>query len=420
MSHGSGQSGGGTRSRTGTFSRLGVSRIGPGFLVAAAFIGPGTVVTASKAGAQFGCELLWTILFASIGAIVLQSFAARLGIVTGGGLGDYLRKTLQASVWLKPVSVLVILALGVGNAAYQAGNLSGAAKGLASVFGGQISGWVTALAVLTVALIGLGRFRWLQRLLVTLVIILSVCFLLTAAVSLPALPRITSGLLIPRVSLESLTIVVAMIGTTIVPYNLFLHASVAARNWKDVEPSMAIRESNWDSGLSIALGGVVTASILLTASRVFFDDGQPLGDVAEISAQLKPVLGWFAGPAFGIGLFCAGLTSAITAPLATGYALCGILGWNPEVRSLPFRVIAGSIILVGGLFAALAGSSPSQIIVVAQVANGLLLPLVAVVLLWASMRHQANRPPGWLVAIGWMVVLFVSGLAIWRVYAAIS
>jgi manganese transport protein len=148
-------------------------RVGPGLLVTAAFIGPGTVVTASKAGAQFGCQLLWTILFACIGTIVLQSLAARVGIITGTGLGESIRRSLYGSRWLRPAIALVIGAIGIGNAAYQTGNLTGAVSGIASITGGGTTVWVVALAALTTIIVSLGRYRVLHGVLVSLVVLLS-------------------------------------------------------------------------------------------------------------------------------------------------------------------------------------------------------------------------------------------------------
>lgn len=391
-------------------------RFGPGLLVAAAFIGPGTVVSASKAGAQFGCELLWTILLASVGAIILQTFSARLGITAGQGLGEYVRDSLGSSVGFRLTAVLIIAALGIGNAAYQAGNLTGAAAGLSSVFSGATHWWVVVLAVGTVGVLSVGKYRILQRVLVTLVVLLSLSFLTTSAFSLPSLSRVAEGLLVPRITPESLTLVVALIGTTIVPYNLFLHASSAAENWRSVGVPQALRESRWDTTLSISLGGLVTASILITASTAFFDQDRTLESTADISHQLRPVLGNISGVAFAIGLFAAGLTSSITAPLATGYALCGVLGWPSDIRDWRFRSIAFSVVIAGVLFTTVLRDSAAQTILFAQVANGLLLPFIATLLLVAATRQTTRRAPLWILGAGWIVVGVVTTLAGWKIY----
>lgn len=391
------------------------SRFGPGMLIAAAFIGPGTVVTASKAGAQFGVDLLWTVLFACIGAIVLQWFAARLGITAGTGLGEFLRESVSRSVWFRPTIVLLMVALGVGNAAYQTGNLGGAAIGLASISGGGFPWWIAAIAALAIAILATGRYRWLQTILILLVVLLSLSFITTAAFAFPGWQRVATGGLLPNVTSENLTLVVALIGTTIVPYNLFLHASSAAENWRGVEPNSAMKESLWDTVVSISLGGIVTAAVLLTASSAFFDRGLAMGETKDIANQLSPILGSYSSYAFAIGLFSAGLTSAITAPLATAYALCGIFGWKADVRSGRFRAIAFAIVIIGAAFAIAFGKSPSQTIIVAQVANGLLLPIVAIVVLVAAGREGESKAPNYALAIGWIVVILITALAAWRI-----
>lgn len=393
------------------------SPIGPALLVTAAFIGPGTVITASKAGTEFGCELLWTVLLASIGTILLQSLAARLGIETGGGLSEAIRSALKGSTWLLPTLVLIILAIGFGNAAYQTGNLTGAVVGVTALLGGSARLWVILLAAVVITLIGCGKDRLLQRTLITLVCFLSVAFLITAAMGLPSPGRILKGLLVPKVSAESLTLVVALIGTTIVPYNLFLHASRSATAWKDVPRESALRSARIDTMFSISLGGLVTASILLTASSAFYDQGVQWDSPEKIAMQLRPTLGTLSGFTFALGLFAAGLTSAITAPMATAYAVCGCLGWSTETDSRSFRGIAIVVVLIGAMAAVFLDGSPTSTIVAAQIANGLLLPVVAIIMLLVVRRqmivNQGKMSTPSIVA-AWTVVLLIGTLGLWR------
>lgn len=393
-------------------------RIGPGLLVTAAFIGPGTVVTASKAGAERGCGLLWTILFACLGTIVLQSLAARVGIIRGKGLGESIRDTFVSSRLLKPIVGLVIAAIGVGNAAYQAGNLTGAVAGIHSFAGGSRELWLAGIVICACMIILVGRYRALHRILVALVITLSVAFLSTAVFSLPSATRIVGGLLIPRFGADDLVLVLALIGTTIVPYNLFLHASSAATTWRGESQSKAIVWSDWDTTLSVGLGGLVTASIVITASTAFFDNQTSWTSTDGIARQLEPTLGQASGAMFAIGLFAAGLTSSITAPLATSYAICGCLGWSVDPSSRIFRAISLGVVAIGGMFAFLFGRSPSSIIIFAQLANGLLLPIVAVFLLIVATRKTGSDTTlssGWRLLVARLVVGLVAMLAVWRI-----
>jgi NRAMP (natural resistance-associated macrophage protein)-like metal ion transporter len=398
-------------------------RIGPGLLVTAAFIGPGTVVTASKAGAERGCGLLWTIVFACVGTIVLQSLAARVGIASGNGLGESIRKTLQGSRWLRPAILLVIAAIGIGNAAYQTGNLTGAAAGIRVIAGGSAESWIVILVACTCSLLLIGRYRVLHASLVAMVVLLSLAFLCTAALSLPAATRIAIGIAIPRFGVEDLTLVLALIGTTIVPYNLFLHASSAASTWKGEPMRESIIQSDWDTTISVGLGGVVTASILITASSAFFDTQTPWTSAGDIGQQLKPTLGSASATAFAIGLFAAGLTSSITAPLATAYAVCGCLGWSTDASGRRFRAISLGIVVCGGAFALAMGKSPTATIIFAQLANGLLLPFIAVFLLMAATR-AVDRPNLMLgkvrLRLAQLVLAGVVLLGLWRIAAVFA
>ncbi|WP_315853903.1 Nramp family divalent metal transporter [Crateriforma spongiae] len=393
-------------------------RIGPGLLITAAFIGPGTVVTASKAGAERGLGLLWAIVFACFGTIVLQSLAARLGIIGRKGLGESIRDTLAQSPLLKPAIALVISAIGIGNTAYQTGNLTGAAIGVHACVGGSPETWLAIIVICTCVILLVGRYRVLHAVLVGLVAILSVSFLCTAALSLPSVSGNAWATAIPRLSSQDLTLTLALIGTTIVPYNLFLHASSAAETWKNRPISESVIQSDWDTTGSVCLGGLITASILVTASTAFFDTQAQLKSVDDISLQLKPTLGEASAIAFAIGLFAAGLTSSITAPMATAYAVCGCLGWSVDPSSTRFRSIAIGVVAIGGSVALGFGKSPSATIVFAQLTNGLLLPIVALFLLVATSPRRDSRTTSLdrlRVHSARLVVVAVALLGLWRI-----
>ena len=180
----------------------------------------------------------------------------------------------------------------------------------------------------------------------------------------------------------SVTTVLALIGTTIVPYNLFLHSGIlAAKQDKNSNIEKVIKQTNLDTGLSITLGGVITLAILSTASVAFYGTDAGKISAANMASQLEPLLGNAAQYFFAVGLFAAGLTSAITAPLAGAYAVCGMLGWSSEMKSDRFKWIALAILVFGASVASLR-LDPISVIIFAQAANGLLLPIVTFYLVW--------------------------------------
>jgi NRAMP (natural resistance-associated macrophage protein)-like metal ion transporter len=393
-------------------------RLGPGLLVTAAFIGPGTLVTASRAGASFGFALLWAVLFSTVATAVLQEMAARLGLVTRLGLSEAIRKSFAQPLTRILALGLIALAITGGNAAYETGNLLGASLGLEILSGVSPRFWSVGIAIAAFALLASGTYRVIQSVLVSLVVLMSVVFLAAAALVRPSLDELLHGTFVPSIPEGSLLTVIALIGTTVVPYNLFLHASSVQEKWPSERFSTdaALVESRFDTALSIALGGIVTGAIVVVATPLFAR-GIEAASPAFVAQQLEPILGSGARVFYGLGLFAAGLTSAITAPLAAAYATCGALGLPRDLRSMPFRAV-WAFVIVTGLSLALLGGSPTEAIVLAQAANGLLLPFVALFLLVVVnddklMGKFRNRPLS--NALGLMVVLTVVGLGLYQV-----
>lgn len=360
--------------------------LGPGLLITAAFIGPGTITTCTLSGAGFGNALLWGLLFSVLATIILQEMSARLGIVGRLGLGEALRQQFK-SPFAKVLSVLLILsAIVIGNAAYETGNILGASLGLAElskIAGIQLqSAWVLRIWEIVIGLCAfivllLGSYKYLERALIFLVMIMSISFIATMFIIRPDLLSIIKGMFLPTLPSGSLLMLIGLVGTTVVPYNLFLHASTVQEKWKSKE---GLNESRFDLSISIILGGVISMSIVITSAAAFFGSNTHIHGAADLAAQLKPLLGNWAAIFMSLGLFAAGISSAITAPLAAAYATSGILGWKGGMKSKKFKAVWMIILLIGLAFS-LGGSSPIQAIVFAQITNGILLPVIAVYLL---------------------------------------
>jgi manganese transport protein len=389
-------------------------RFGPGLLVAAAFVGPGTVTTASVAGAEFGFALLWALLFSVLATVLLQEMAARLGLVTGHNLAEVLGTTFTHPAARVAVILPVIAAIAFGNAAFETGNIVGAALALSLLTELPLAIWSLGVGAVAFALLASGVYRVVERTLIVLVAVMSAVFLLTMIIVKPDIPVLLQGLLWPSIPADSLLTIIALIGTTVVPYNLFLHSGVVHEKWKDVPVERAIKECRVDTIASISLGGLVTLAVLTTAATVLFARGVQISSAAAMTQQLEPLLGAGAKYFFAIGLFCAGITSAVTAPLAAAYTVAGLFGWRRDLRNRRFQAVWAVIILIGTLFAVL-GTRPVTAIIFAQAANGLLLPVVAVLLLVVMNRGEIlgtyrNRSLG--NVLGAVLILTVTGLAI--------
>ncbi len=386
-----------------------IKEFGPGALVAAAFIGPGTVTTATLAGANFGYALLWALVFATLATITLQEMAARFGAITQMGLGQALRQSLAGSVWRWPMFALIGVALYLGNAAYQAGNLSGAALGIEAVIGaGEHSFRLAVLLIAAVAgfILWRGSYKQIEKILIAMVLFMGLAFVATFIVVKPDMSEMLGGLFVPAIPDGSLLTIIALIGTTVVPYNLFLHAAAARIKWKGSKNLAAARV---DTVVAVGLGGLITIFIVSTAAASMFARGLSVSSTSDMALQFEPLFGSFSRYLMGLGFFAAGLSSSITAPLATAYAISEISGIGGRSRSKKFRAISISV-LCFGMVVALAGIKPIAIILGAQFANGLLLPIIAAFLLFAMNQKDmlGEFANGWKANLAGAVVLLVA------------
>ncbi len=357
-------------------------KVGPGVLVAAAFIGPGTVTACTLAGVQFSYALLWAMLLSVIATIVLQEMSARLGIITQRGLADVIKEELKTP-WIRNIVIAIILgAIVIGNAAYEAGNIGGATLGLEAIFGTEyLSLYPWIIGICAFALLYIGSYKVLEKVLVSLVIIMSLSFLVTAIITKPDVISIAKGLFVPTVPKDGILTIIALVGTTVVPYNLFLHASLVSEKWKSAEDLNVARR---DTYLAIAIGGLVSMAIIIAATTI--QSGE-VKNVMDLAKGLQPLYGHAAKYFMGIGLFAAGVTSAITAPLAAAYVVNSCFGWKAGLKHFKFKLVWMIILGLGVIFMSF-GIKPIEIIKFAQIANGILLPVIAIFLLWVVNRSS--------------------------------
>lgn len=355
---------------------------GPGVLIAAAFIGPGTVTACILAGVGFGYTLLWAMVLSTVATIVLQGMAARLGIVTQKGLADVIKQELQTK-WLRFMVVGVILAaIVVGNAAYEAGNLGGAVLGMQALFGNEYRMlYPYTIGAIAFFLLYLGNYKVLEKVFVALVMVMSFSFILTALLTGPNVLEVLAGLFIPKFPQDGILTIIALVGTTVVPYNLFLHASLVSEKWKTIDGLPAATK---DTIVAVVLGGFVSICIIISASAV---TNAEVNNVMDMTKALEPLYGTSARYFMGVGLFAAGITSAITAPLAAAYVANSCFGWKAGLKGIKFKSI-WMLILGLGIFFLSFDITPIEIIKFAQIANGILLPVIAVFLLWVVNRKS--------------------------------
>jgi NRAMP (natural resistance-associated macrophage protein)-like metal ion transporter len=360
-----------------------LKNIGPGPLVAAAFIGPGTVTLCTLAGVGFGYALLWAMVLSILATVVLQEMAARLGIISQKGLSEVIRSEISSPLFKTVAVILILSAIVIGNAAYEAGNISGGVLGLEAVLGtssislGSFSLNTFSLIIGAIAfvLLYIGNYKVLEKALVSLVILMSIAFLVTAIMTKPNLGEVFKGMFVPKFPEDSILTIIGLIGTTVVPYNLFLHVSLVKEKWQTKED---LKYAQKDTLIAVVLGGLVSMCIIISAAAI---QTQDIANAADLAKGLEPLFGSYAKYFLSIGLFAAGITSAITAPLAAAFVASGCLGWSSNMKSKKFRIV-WIIVLVLGVLSSSSGVKSIEIIKFAQVANGILLPVIAGFLIW--------------------------------------
>ncbi len=339
-------------------------------VISAAFIGPGTVATAASSGAQFGYSLLWALLFSTLACLILQEASARITIVSGQNLGEAIRSQFQGKTTGFMVLLLVLGAIILGSAAYEAGNILGGVAGAELGTGIHKNILTLAIGLIAGILLYFGSTRTVARILGIVVALMGISFLLTAILLKPHWGDILTGLVFPSFPAGSGLLIMGLIGTTVVPYNLFLGSGIAAGQ----------KLSDLRFGLSVAviLGGVISMGVLIVGTsipgRFSFD---------ALAQTLSSGLGEWSKYFFAFGLFAAGFSSAITAPLAAAITAKSLFSsdqkdkWNEQ--SWRYKSMWLGILVIGIIFG-LTDVQPIPVIILAQALNGILLPFIAVFL----------------------------------------
>lgn len=356
------------------------NRLGPGFLVTAAFIGPGTIVTCAISGLQFGSSLLWALLLGLLITFLFQEMAARLSLSQSTGLSESIIKTTSNDTLKYAFRILILLSIFLGNAAYESGNLIGASIGIDQLLGISDQSYSSLIiAGFVLILLLAGGYKFIERMMIFMVFLMGVSFVVLLVVSDSlSCPSNMKGIQFdPSTLFSSL----ALIGTTVVPYNLFLHSKSIQSKWGSKADLKTVRI---DLLISIIIGGLISSSILL----VFASTSQGLisiDNLSDMTIGLENVFGYWAKYLVSVGIFCAGFTSSLTAPLAAAYALTGLFNLDERQKETFEKGIIIAVLLTGVIVGYL-GIKPLFIIQLAQFANGLLLPIIAILLIFTLNR----------------------------------
>ena len=400
-----------------------ISKIGPGALIAAAFIGPGTVTVCSIAGNSFGYTLLWAIFLSLVIALILQEMSIRVGIISKKGLTELIRTEFKNSFFKKILIILIFTTIIVGNTAYEAGNIGGAILGLESLIGNfsykfydlNINLASPIIGSLAFIILYIGNYKSLERIFISIVIIMSFSFVISAIITKPELTKIIDGLFKFKTPQNSFLTIIGLVGTTVVPYNIFLHSSLVKEKWKKLDD---LKIAKTDLLIAIIIGALISISIIITAASISLPS---ISSAADLALGIEPVYGSFSKFLMSLGLISAGLTSAITAPLAAAFVACGCFGWKSNLKSFKFRSIWIIILIIGTIISS-TGIKLIIIIQFAQVTNALLLPIIVFTLYYIMNNNKIFGSYSNSVSqniIGFLILILTVFLSIKTIYTLI-
>lgn len=363
-----------------------IKAAGPAAVITSAFIGPGTITTATNAGVNFGYALLWAVVFSGIASIIIMNMATRLAVVGRSNIID-------ASVSLLPNSqawkyfalgliALVVILTGFG---FEAGNLIGATTGFSNITGISQSVSAVLMGLLTFAAIVFSTPKLIETVMKVFVGVMGIIFVLTAVIVGPNIGDVFLGL-VPTIPDGALITTIALVGTTIIAINLVFH-SVASTDKYTSESSLD--DAYFDTKLNISLGVVMTLGLIITTSATLFGTGTAVTSPIVYAQALEATLGTGARIFAATGLVFAGLSSAIATPYMVGQIWKRIFKWDDK-NDLKAKITASVIVVFGTVLAAL-GTTPVPIILSAQATSGVFLPFIAVLFLLATNSEKLGK-----------------------------
>ena len=401
---------------------------GPGYLVAVGYMDPGNWATDLAGGSQFGYALLSVILISNLMAILLQSLCARLGIVTGRDLAQACRDHYS-----KPVSIVLWLLCEAAICACDLAEVVGSAIALNLLFGIPLV-WgvcITALDVLLVMFLQNKGFRYVEALVVTLILTIGACFLAEIIFSQPNVVAVLGGF-VPKFEIVSnpkmLFIAIGILGATVMPHNLYLHSSIVQTRRYELTPRgkrEAIKVATIDSTLALMFALFINAAILIVAAAAFYRAGRhEVAGIGEAHSLLSPLLG--AGAAstlFALALLASGQNATITGTLAGQIVMEGFINLRiqPWLRRLITRLVA---VIPAAIVCILAGEKGiEKLLVLSQVVLSMQLsfavfPLVIFTGQRAKMGEFVN--PLWVKVLAWLVAVVIAGLNVWLLWQTIA
>jgi manganese transport protein len=397
---------------------------GPGYLVAVGYMDPGNWATDLAGGARYGYTLLSVIMLSNLMAILLQALAARLGIASGRDLAQACRDSYS-----RPTTLVLWILCEIAIAACDLAEVIGSAIALNLLFDLPLL-WgviITAADVLIVLFLQHRGVRYVEALVVGLILAIAGSFAIELWLARPALTAVAAGF-VPRIQVlrnpQMLYVAIGILGATVMPHNLYLHSSIVqTRKYVDTyeSKSEAIRFASIDSAVALMFALFINAAILVMAAAVFHrTPHEDVADIGDAYQLLSPLLGTgLASALFAIALLCSGQNATLTGTLAGQIVMEGFINLRlrPWLRRLITRLLAIIPAIVVVYLYGERGTGP--LIILSQVVLSLQLPFaVFPLVMFTSDPHKMGpfANPRWVKALAWSVAVIIALLNVWLLY----
>ncbi|MDD8018844.1 MAG: Nramp family divalent metal transporter [Bacteroidota bacterium] len=396
---------------------------GPAYLISVGYMDPGNWATDLEGGARFGYQLIWVLLMSNAMAVLLQTLAARMGIVTGRDLAQACRENYP-----KPVAYTLWLLCEIAIAACDLAEVLGTAIGLNLLFHIPLLYGVILTGVDTMLFLVIQHYgiRKMEAFILALIATIGICFAVEMVFAQPVWSEVVTGF-VPRLSQKSLYVAIGILGATVMPHNLYLHSALVQTRAIDATEAgkrQACKYNFFDTAIALNAAFFVNAAILILSASVFYKNGILVTEIKQAHELLAPLLGTtFAGVLFAVALLSAGQSSTLTGTLAGQIVMEGFLQFRirPWLRRLITRLIAiiPAVIVIG-----LKGEHGSYtLLILSQVILSLQLPFAVIPLIQMTgdktlMGSFTN--PLWVKILSWMTAGVIIALNAWLLFGTVE
>lgn len=350
--------------------------MGPGAIMSAAIIGPGTVTTASTQGASYGYTSLWILLLACLIAYFFQEPATRISIGCKESVMVGVREHISPGV-----AKFLWIVLFIGSIAFQAGNLSGASMALTYFFPGTTYlMWAIIMSVLALIIILMNRYKIIENVNQVLIILMVLAFVLTACTSGPNIGDLVKDGFSFKIPGGNAILAVSLLATTVTPNLVLGYSGFLRKKYPDSkQPKNDIKLAKADLGLNMVITFLITGAIIVCAGTLLHPQGIKISSAADMAQQLTPLLGRYAGIFFSLGLWAAAISSVLYQVSIHNMLFAPAFNLDENPKAKHNIIVTCLVVLIPIILIVIFGSSPVQLIIAAQALNGIALPMVCII-----------------------------------------